>query len=276
MTQQTSDKVQRLRYRETSDAIRDLKSQLPEKVVEALAGEVLQRVAARGTRLAAAPDAETADAGTERLARALIGTDHDAALHIIEDLREAGASIDDIYLVHLASAARRLGEMWDGDQISFVDVTVGTSRIYGILRTLDEGRGTALGKTSRSALFVTVPGEEHTLGVRMAADLFRRRGWDIEVLVGLGHDEIVERVDDTTHLVIGLSSSGPRTIAALARLVLAIRIQRPQVRIVVSGQAVETQRDLVEAMSPDGIVSDVEEAVEVLTDLWADVTTAAE
>ena len=43
--------------------------------------------------------------------------------------------------------------------------------------------------------FCAVPGEQHTLGVMMAADLFRRNGWDVGLLIGVDHAEIVERLE---------------------------------------------------------------------------------
>ncbi|MEL7116153.1 MAG: cobalamin-dependent protein, partial [Pseudomonadota bacterium] len=204
----------------------------------------------------------------EKLAKALVGSDPDAGFLMIEDMRDAGTSLEDIYLVYLAAAAQRLGDWWQTSQVSFAQVTIGTSRIYGILRGLDDIRRTAQRRADRSAVFATVPGETHTLGISMAADLFRNRGWKIDLLLGLSHDELLEKVEHTSHLIIGLSASSEQVLAALARLVVAIRIHRPDMRIFISGSAVEHCGDIVEAMSPDGMASDFETAVKIMEELW--------
>lgn len=46
----------------------------------------------------------------------------------------------------------------------------------------------------RSALFATVPGETHTLGITMAADLFWDHGRRIDLRTGLDHDALIDAV----------------------------------------------------------------------------------
>lgn len=256
------------KYQVTAEGLRSLGSQLPGDIVRRLAEEVI----ARTTRLAAGHpyDFALVQEKIEEIARALISAEPDAALKIIEDMRLQGTSIEDIYLVYLAASARTLGEWWDTDKVTFGQVTIGTSRIYGILRALDDVRKEPVRRSlSRSAVFANVPGETHTLGLRMAADLLRQRGWEIQLLLDLDHDELIEQIEKTSHVIIGLTAGGDHVIASLARLILAIRIHRPDVRILVSGNAVEQCQDLVAAMSPDGVAPDFESAAQVLDRLWS-------
>jgi hypothetical protein len=76
-------------------------------------------------------------------------------------------------------------------------------------------------------VFCAVPGEQHTLGVMMAADLFRRNCWDVGLLLGLEHSEILDRLERDDRDVIGLSCSGDHSVNALERLMIALRKRRP-------------------------------------------------
>lgn len=268
--------MERERYDEATEKIRALKSRLPEAAVKSLAEEVIRRAAALAPADAVKSVAADARPGVIMgLTEALVGSDPEAALHQIQNLQQAGADLEELELVYLAAAAQRLGTLWEDSILSVAEVTLGTSRIYGILRALDPIREVPRVPSGRSAMFANVPGDQHVLGIRMAADIFRRRGWDIDLLIGLSHNELVARVGETAHLIIGLSAGGGRVIAELARLVLAIRMQKPGVRIFVSGRAVTENADLVAAVQPDGMSADFERAYDMMMDLWRETTDAA-
>ena len=253
---------------ETAARLRALKAGLSPEAVEALAREVINRVVQRAgygrSDVGLGPSPEDID----RLAFALIDGNQQAGQVFIEDLRSSGISVEDVMLDYLAAAARRLGDWWNEDHISFMDATLGTARIYGILRVLDSEPATRARKTGRSALFMSVPGEQHTLGVRMAADVFRRRGWEIELLIGRSHDELLEAAGASSHIIIGVSAGGMHSLVSLARLVLALRIHRPDASILISGSLVDEAAESVSHLSPDGVAPDLERAVEVLDALW--------
>ncbi len=114
------------------------------------------------------------------------------ASECIERARAQGASVETVYLAYLAEAAGKMGVWWEEDEVSFVDVTFGTGQIYAITRGLKTLFCAPLANlTQPQAFFAAVPGEDHFLGVSMAADLFRKHGWDIEFGCDLDHDAIV-------------------------------------------------------------------------------------
>ncbi|ETX10243.1 hypothetical protein OCH239_22310 [Roseivivax halodurans JCM 10272] len=75
--------------------------------------------------------------------------------------------------------------------------------------------------------FAMVPGEEHGIGITVAADLFRDAGWEIDLQTGIDHDALVAHVEHTQPHIIGLSLSTEQRLDALVRLVVAIRITTP-------------------------------------------------
>lgn len=130
----------------------------------------------------AEPPGQTLDEATMRRFVGLVLADQDsAALQLIVNLRNAGALVESIYLDLLAPAARELGRMWEEDVVLFSDVTVAVGRLQRIMRGLSPAFGTEVEIPSdgRRALLLPAPGEQHTFGLSMVAEFFRRAGWDV-------------------------------------------------------------------------------------------------
>lgn len=172
------------------------------------------------------------------MAYALCDPEDASAASLVEDLLDAGLSVEELCRDYLAPAARRLGLLWDHDRLSFTEVAMATARIQSILRRMPNGRVVARPSKGLGAVFAAVPGEMHTLGVMMTADLFRRRGWDISLFVGLAHDDLMARLIRDDRPVVGLSCSGDHSYPALRRLLAAIGNARPDVQILLSGQII--------------------------------------
>ena len=106
----------------------------------------------------------------------------------------------------------------------------------------------------------------------MAADLFGREGWDIDMIVGQNHDELVSEIAQSRCPVIGLSAAGAHSAAALARLVIALRISNPWAAIVLSGQIANEAEDVVSALGLDGVVTDIPSAITLFDSIWDNAT----
>jgi len=105
----------------------------------------------------------------------------DQALACITRMRAAGAPIEAIYLDLLAPAARYLGELWEEDLCDFTDVTLGLGHLQKMLRDLNKEVEQSKYPTPNglSILLVPTPGEQHTFGLSMVAELFRKQGWEV-------------------------------------------------------------------------------------------------
>lgn len=191
------------------------------------------------------------------MAYALCDSDDTAASLLVEDLLDVGLSVEDVCLEHLAPAARRLGDLWDRDRLPFTEVALAAARIQALLRRMPPGRVAPSCHHAKGAVFAAVPGEQHTLGVMMAADLFRRNGWDVGLMVGLTHDELVSRIARDDRPVIGLSCSGSHSYPALRRLLAALGRMRPSAHILLSGHVVQDADKLADLPAPVTIVADM-------------------
>jgi len=232
---------------------------LPESALAALAQEVVHRVAQNLNRPLVNASILT-DQDVAELCAALLSEDANSAATLIENVQRRGASFDDLCLSYIALAARQMGEWWDNDQISFYRVTVAAGRLYAILRILRIHRPASLPDTRRVAVFASVPGEIHTLGITMAADLARARGWDIDLLVGLSHEDLLAELTARKPPLIGLSASGKRTLPALTQVIVAQRIVNSCTRILVCGKIAELNVNLVGVTGADAAALDFETA----------------
>ena len=268
----STDRVQHMslefrNYEQTSAKINRLSMKLPEDVVINLAREVIRRVAARDA-LVASVETAPSQAELRTLWTALLSPDDAAAARMVLNLRTDGTAVEVIHLKYLAGAARLLGEQWEQNEIGFAEVTLGTGRMFAIMRGMRHLFEPAYMLDNKSAVFASVPGEDHTMGVRMAADLFRKEGWEISLKVGLDHDALVAEIEEQPTAIVGLSIGGEHSMEPLSKLIVALHICCPQALILICGQDVEKARPMLELFGVDGIAETVEEAKDQMERLW--------
>ena len=236
-------------------------AQLPDAALRALAREVILRV----SRAAEGTEAEVMGqkAGPEEIAAlcdALMSAEDSQAAGMVRAARLAGMPAAVIYHVYLAGAARMLGDRWDRDEATVPQVIIGAGRVYGILRELREAflaeRLTA--PPGAEAVFASIPGEVHGIGITMAADTMRQRGWDITLRLGLGHADLVEEIAALSPTIVGLSSSLSGSTFAIARLIVALRVRCPQVWIILGGNIVMEDPEIGAIVDADAAAADIE------------------
>jgi methanogenic corrinoid protein MtbC1 len=255
-------------FRQAREALRLHKSVLPEDMVQLLADEVVQRLAG-SLHPELAGKAIPAEVPVDQFCEALLSGDSTRAMQLVEQERQDGVSIEAVYLGTLASASRRLGEMWDEDRVSFLQMSVAAGRIFEIMRWLRSQipRPSGPGAMRRHALFVTVLGEMHSIGVTMAADLFRNRGWEIGLLTGLDHEALMAAIQHEDFAIIGISAGNPGMVLPLTRLIVALRITHPGAHIVVSGPIVNQLPGLNALIRADTVIGDGADPIQIFEDL---------
>ena len=113
-------------------------------------------------------------------AQLVLAPDENVAHACIEAMRSGGISVETIYTDLLAPVARYLGVLWEEDLCDFTQVTVGLGRLQQVLRELSPAFSQSNAGTSGSrVLLLPGPGEQHTFGLVMVAEFFRRAGWDV-------------------------------------------------------------------------------------------------
>ncbi len=242
---------------------------LSSDAVSELAHEVLIRLSSRlvvDSPVTGAPDEQQLD----EFCDALIGDNDTAAADMILQAQVDGTPMDAIYLGYLAESARRLGERWEDDLATFMELTLAAGRIYAIMRGLRRVLSKPVPDSRRHALFAGMPGDVHTLGVTMAADMFRQKGWDIDLVMPKSHEDLVEAIKTCDHNIIGLSASRPELLVPLARLVVAARISKPNGFIMISGHIADMEPDVVNLVDADSFATTVPAALAQLEQVIAD------
>jgi len=255
-------------YEKSVTDTKTLKERLPADAVASLAREVLSRLPEQfGIRpeggVTFTPEM------VQELANALISGDNKAAGRLVAAQQDAGHSEKSIYLTYLAEAARLLGTWWDADAVTFAQVTIGTARIYAILRVLaPRMRRENTDTTGKAVLICCVPEETHTLGVKMAADLLRAEGWAVTLAMGETHEQLIDRIAKAQPVIAGLSAASERSMPSLAKLIMAIRICSPDTLIFVGGRIVGHCPDLIELSDVDAMARDFDASRDALQGLW--------
>ena len=202
------------------------------------------------------------DAEINAFSSALIAADAGVPRDLFASLREAGKTPDTLSLDYIAAAARRLGEWWSADKCSFLDVTVGSARLHILQRSL-RSEYTSIGVArlvSQNALFATIPGESHALGISIAADFFHRAGWHVDLCSPESIDVLCARLLGDKYDLVGLSAGCMTMTDTVVRTVECIRAVQPDIRIVLGGYLTELDPGLTAALGVDAVPKDITSA----------------
>lgn len=197
--------------------------------------------------------------------------DEHAAFQCIESMRARGISLESIYIDLLAPVARHLGELWNEDLCDFTDVTLGLGRLQRILRetSVSAQLPELPAADGHRILLVPGPGQQHTFGLSMVREFFRRAGWNIS---GGATDSHVDpaRLAKREHFdVVGLSFGDETKLGALGKCISNIRAEsmNQAVVIIVGGPLFVAQPSYRELVQADAVITEGREAPAMAQDL---------
>jgi methanogenic corrinoid protein MtbC1 len=189
----------------------------------------------------------------------------------VSQLQLEGLTLDSIYLQLFAPTACHLGQMWEQDNCCFADVTLGLSRLHQLMQTLSPQfcGSRVTGRRSPRALLIPCPGEQHSFGLSMVAEFFRRDGWDVWGNSFQVAAEVVNMLRTEWFDVVGISVSADLRLGELPPLIGAARAAsiNPSVKVLLGGPMFLARPELVQQMGADAMASDAQQAVRVATEL---------
>ena len=233
----------------------------PEDCLIGLARTAIARIAEHGPRPPVAPNAAA-------FARAALSPDLSAAEALLRRALQAGVPVEELCTVHLAGAARLLGTYWEQDRVGSAQVTIATARLGALLRELHDGAAEIGPREVGRAVFAGVPGEQHTLGLLLATDLFRRAGWTIDLILGRDHAALVADIARATPPILCLAAASRQALSPLLRLTDALQVQVPETRIVICGQLAGRQPSLAK-LTGVALASDDFDTIRGTMEVWA-------
>jgi methanogenic corrinoid protein MtbC1 len=201
----------------------------------------------------------------EELSRLVLQDDASRAAQFVQELYEQGVPLDEIYMRLLAPVARRLGTMWEEDRASFTQVTTGMWRIkqlvYDFSPLFQEFARTD--KAAPHAMLVPLPGSQHTLGLFMVSEFFRRGGWKVWGELAAGEADIVTAIKTQHFDLVGLSVSTEDQLPALARFVALLKEEslNQKIGVMVGGPIFIAKPELRKEVQADIVGLDAEESL---------------
>ena len=188
-----------------------------------------------------------------------------AAITQIESLRAQGVALEVLYLDLLAPAARHLGELWEADLCDFTQVTLGLWRLQQVMHELSPAFQNEATYTvqRRRVLLAPAPGSQHTLGLFMVAEFFRRAGWEVSAEPASSAADLVAAVGADWFDVIGLSMGSELHVESVAAAIVALRSasRNPAVGVMVGGAVFVAEPGLVAVVGADATAADAPQAV---------------
>ncbi|MFO1151689.1 MAG: cobalamin B12-binding domain-containing protein [Alsobacter sp.] len=155
----------------------------------------------------------------------------------IRDLEDRGLSLDRLFVDLLEPAARCLGTMWDEDECSFIDVTIGVARLQQLLAVFSRSWVVPAFRQKRRVCMLSIAEEQHSFGVTMVETFLRAGGWEVTSERGMTLQQVAPLLRSQWFAVVGLTASTDRQIGSLTATIRQIRqhSRNPVVGIMVGG-----------------------------------------
>lgn len=204
-----------------------------------LAEQVLRSITVREAPKPAPPCARRVDV----LMDAVLTPAAFAASDVVERLLASGLSQRAIADVYVPAVARRLGDCWSGNEMSFTRVTIASGRLQEMLGHLAEAndRPVVADRTKPRVALLTLADDQHTLGWKLLTVQLRRQGVTVFAIPGATPGDAVQLVErGRCHLVL-VSASRLAVLGRIAEIASGLRARQVNVPPIVLGGLVAEQ-----------------------------------
>jgi methanogenic corrinoid protein MtbC1 len=215
----------------------------------------------------------------EEFVEKLFDEESDDCRDMLEEALAESGDPQKVVEVLLEPAARIIGEKWCADECDLLKVTIAVSRMQRLFRRM--AAETPIGVVpdmSRCALLTPAPGEQHTFGLSVVDDAFRRAGWEVDCC-GCDEEFDVYRLVASNHYqIIGISVSVERHLPDLASIgrKLRSRSRNKSIVLIAGGSLVmENPQGAIDA-GFDLLAVDAVSAVALAETVVASLATAVE
>lgn len=184
----------------------------------------------------------------------------------IESIRGRGVSLKKIYLDLLTPSARLLDEMWTQDRCDFTQITIALWRIQQVMCDLSPAFRTdndQWGVHRRKIMLMPVPGSQHTLGILMVAEFFRRAGWAVWGEPAAGRERLVEAISQEYFDIAGISVGSEAQLVGLSDFVASLRqaSKNKSLLIIAGGPLLVRHPEYAATIGADATAADAERAI---------------
>ncbi|SDB63507.1 cobalamin B12-binding domain-containing protein [Belnapia rosea] len=210
------------------------------------------------------PEVEPGPEDVAALVALAMTSDLPTTMTFIQAIRARGVALEDLYLQLLAPAARRIGELWEEDLCTFVDVTEALGRLQRLLQELSPAYIPPAGQYDprRRAALVAAPGEQHSFGLALVTEFFLQAGWEVWAQPVADEAELLAQLQGHWFAVLGLSVARNEAVTALPGLIAAARraSRNPAMAVMVGGRVFLDNPALAQEIGADATASDGRQA----------------
>lgn len=262
--------------------VRTQPSMSPMALARLIEGEIIPRLL-MAHQTATVADAASRDANgiaaseVVGFAHLVLAEDLPVLLQNAEGFIARGVDVDALYFDLFSPAAKLLGSMWEEDLCSFSDVTVGLCRLQQLVYAFSDRIHPDHSGNGRTALFALTPGDQHSFGLVLVVEFFRRAGWRTVCAPDASAHDLVELVKAESFDLIGFSMSDEKWLEPLPGVISALRTasRNPLVRVIVGGRVFSDRPERVAEVGADETAEDARQAVNNANRLVGDTSTAA-
>lgn len=204
-------------------------------------------------------------ADVDSLTSLALSMDTGGATRFVESLRQDGVAVEEILLNLLAPVARKLGDMWVNDQADFLQVTSAVCELHHLLHKLAPPGSAPVVHHGPKALLMAAPGEQHSFGLLIVAEMFRNAGWEVTTGVQPLLTSIRQAVGQVPYQLVGFSLSCETLIEPLKSAIAEVHTRSclKDTKVMVGGYAFEAYPDLYQKVGADFVAMDAIQAVEL-------------
>ena len=169
--------------------------------------------------------------------KALLAGDRAAAGEVVESLLAGSMALPAIYLNVLSPVMVQIGELWGRGAINVAQEKLATQITLGQMAKLRLLQ-VAPRLSAHRVLVSCVQGEEHYIGVRMAADLFMMEGWAVDFLgPNVPGTSLIEMIKSRRPQLVALSATMQRHVKKMKGLIRQLTTLSPRPKVLLGGQA---------------------------------------
>ena len=174
---------------------------------------------------------------------AVRAADAPGAFRVAAGALASGMTIPELYQRVIAPAMHEIGELWVKGALTVADEHLATALTHRVLAALRPPVWVGVGSEQpvvarRRVMLAAVEGEQHALGLRMAADVFEDAGFES---IYLGADvpigALLQALDSLSPDLLALSATMPELAPELDQVALAVRHAHPRLKLLFGGQA---------------------------------------
>ncbi len=184
---------------------------------------------------------------------------------LVAEWQERGIDLADIYLKGIAEAAKVLGRLWETDRLDFASVTVGGSNLLRLLYDLSpQFLAKSAPSLQATAMLLSEPGTQHTMGMFILSEFFRKAGWYTLVEQPSPDIDFLRLLSTHWVDVLAFSISTDRELHSLMGLVKQARLisPNPQMVVIAGGPLASLEPHLLANIGFDWLSSSVSETIE--------------